>query len=292
MKDPKFSIIIPTYNRANLLKRCLESVKAQTFTDWEAIVVDNFSEDNTEQVVNDLNDNRIIYIKNHNYGVISVSRNKGLDIAQGEYVCFLDSDDCWLPQKLECLLPYIADYDLIYHNLKFNIPNPKPFQRRTMRFYDIKESTVAYVLQRGDPLSPSCSCISRATIGDTRFSEEKNLIAAEDYDFFLQIIHKNIRIKYLKKYLTLYDVSGCSHDGNGPKRDSLILEKWGIYLNEAEKKEANLQYFRRVADTKRSNGEYREARQYYYKLLGSKIIFKKVIGLRGLILCYYHSILS
>ena len=84
MNKAIFSVIIPTYNRAGLLKRCIESVLAQTFSDWEAIVVDNYSEDNTEEVANSFNDPRIVYVKNHNYGVISVSRNKGIELSKVE----------------------------------------------------------------------------------------------------------------------------------------------------------------------------------------------------------------
>ena len=75
MNKPFFSIVIPTYNRATLIRRCLDSVIVQTYTNWEAIIVDNFSEDNTEEIVLSYKDDRIKFIKNHNYGVISVSRN-------------------------------------------------------------------------------------------------------------------------------------------------------------------------------------------------------------------------
>ena len=66
-----FSIVIPTYNRANLIKRCIESVINQTYQNWEAIIVDNYSEDNTEEIVSSFNDERIRFYKNHNYGVIA-----------------------------------------------------------------------------------------------------------------------------------------------------------------------------------------------------------------------------
>lgn len=288
MNNAIFSVIIPTYNRAGLLKRCIESVLAQTFSDWEAIVVDNYSEDNTEEVVNSFNDPRIVYVKNHNYGVISVSRNKGIEISKGGWICFLDSDDIWLPNKLESMLPYFSDYDLIYHDLRYNIPSKKIFERGKTRFYQIKESSAAYVLQRGDPISPSCACVSRNTIGETRFSEDRTLIAVEDYDFFLQLVDKNIRIKYLRKELTLYDVSGCSQDGKGPERDLVLFEKWDNHLDDEERKEVKLQYYRRKADTLRSMGQFKDALSYYKKVLPSRILFKKFIALRGIVLCYFY----
>ena len=120
MDKPLFSIVIPTYNRAKLLERCLKSVISQTYTNWEAIIVDNYSEDNTEEIVKSFADSRIRYIKNHNFGVIAISRNKAIDMAHGDWICFLDSDDIWYKEKLESLLPYINDYDIIYHGYKLN----------------------------------------------------------------------------------------------------------------------------------------------------------------------------
>ena len=65
MNKPYFSIVIPTYNRGNLIGRCIDSIISQTYTNWEAIIVDNYSEDNTEEIVMSYNDERIRFIKNH-----------------------------------------------------------------------------------------------------------------------------------------------------------------------------------------------------------------------------------
>ena len=107
MNNPLFSIVIPTYNRGNLIGRCIDSIIAQTYTNWEAIIVDNYSDDNTEEVVLSYKDDRIRFIKNHNYGVIAVSRNKALDMAKGDWICFLDSDDAWFPNKLQEIKNYL-----------------------------------------------------------------------------------------------------------------------------------------------------------------------------------------
>lgn len=208
-----FSIIIPTYNRADLIGRCLESVINQTYDNWEAIVVDNYSEDNTEEIVASLNDSRIHYYKNHNYGVIAVSRNFALDRAKGEWICFLDSDDSWVSDKLEQLMPYVNKYDIVYHGYKTNYDKILLFAKTKKLFYTVKEPTVAYVLQRSDPFSPSCSAVSREFMGNIRFSEDKTFFAIEDYDFFLQLLENTPRIKHLKKYLTFYDATtGVSHN--------------------------------------------------------------------------------
>lgn len=236
MNNILFSIVIPTYNRANLIGRCLQSVVSQTYINWEAIVVDNYSEDNTADVVASFNDDRIHFFKNHNYGVISVSRNFALDRARGEWICFLDSDDSWASDKLEQLISYTNSYDIVYHGYKTNSSGMLFFNKTKQLFYTVKEPTVAFVLQRSDPFNPSCSAVSREFIGNTRFSEDIKFFAIEDYDFFLQLLEKKPRIKHLKKYLTFYDVTtGVSHNQTEHlDRSRLIYAKYKSQLTKEE----------------------------------------------------------
>ncbi len=100
-KEPYFSVIIPTYNRAAFIETAIKSVLAQSFSDLELIVVDDGSTDNTEELVRSLEkeDARLQYIKQENKGR-STARNVGIDAAFGEYVCFLDSDDFWKENHL------------------------------------------------------------------------------------------------------------------------------------------------------------------------------------------------
>lgn len=287
MSSPLFSIVIPTYNRAELLKRCLDSVIAQTVQDWEAIVVDNYSEDNTEEVVNSFHDFRISYLKNHNYGVIAVSRNKALDLAKGQYVCFLDSDDAWYPNKLEMILPYMRKYDLVYHGYRKNIQRTSIFQHINWFPYDVKEPTVEYVIQRGDPFSPSCTCVSAKAIGKTRFDESKELFAVEDYDFFLQLLNKGITVKFIKKALTLYDMSGCSHVKESTDRDKILFAKWENSVTESAKKEFLLNLKYRDACYCRVAGDIDAAILFYKEASLSKIRQNRWKALKGL----YKSVL-
>lgn len=95
---PKVSVIIPSYNRAKLVGRAIDSVLKQTFSDYEIIVVDDGSQDNTKDVLSAY-DRKIKYIYQSNRG-ISGARNRGIKEAAGEYIAFLDSDDLWIPEKL------------------------------------------------------------------------------------------------------------------------------------------------------------------------------------------------
>lgn len=98
---PKVSIIVPTYDDADTLSSTIESVKNQTFEDWELIVVDDASPDCTEQIVYSFDDDRIRYFSHKSNEGASAARNTGIKHADGNYVALLDSDDIWKEQKLQ-----------------------------------------------------------------------------------------------------------------------------------------------------------------------------------------------
>lgn len=98
--SPMVSVIIPTYNRAELVGRAIQSVLAQTFDDWELIVVDDASTDNTEKVVSSFTDTRIRYHQHNTNRGGSDARNTGIRNSKGQFIAFLDSDDKWLEDKL------------------------------------------------------------------------------------------------------------------------------------------------------------------------------------------------
>ncbi|QIT56556.1 glycosyltransferase family 2 protein [Aquisalimonas sp. 2447] len=97
---PLISIVTPTFNRAGYLPVAIDSVLAQTFPNLEYLIVDDGSTDNTSDVVNSYDDERIRYFRQENQGQ-SVARNVGIENSRGEFVCFLDSDDAWVPEKLQ-----------------------------------------------------------------------------------------------------------------------------------------------------------------------------------------------
>lgn len=95
------SVIIPTYNRADIVIDAINTILNQTYQNFEIIIIDDGSTDNTKQVIKEINDPRIRYIYQENSGRPSCARNKGIKIATGEYIAFLDSDDLWHHQMLE-----------------------------------------------------------------------------------------------------------------------------------------------------------------------------------------------
>jgi glycosyltransferase involved in cell wall biosynthesis len=106
---PTVSVVIPTYNSATFLRAAIQSVLAQTYSDFEVIVVDDSSIDNTESVVHSFG-NRVCYVRQENKGA-GATRNHGIKRSRGKYVAFLDADDLWLPGKLAAQTP-LLDRDL------------------------------------------------------------------------------------------------------------------------------------------------------------------------------------
>jgi glycosyltransferase involved in cell wall biosynthesis len=100
LPPPKVSVIIPTYNRAGLIGKAIASVLNQTDRDWEIIVVDDCSTDDTQQVLTSFDDPRIRYIRHASNSGVAIARNTGINSSQSPYIAFLDSDDAWLPEKL------------------------------------------------------------------------------------------------------------------------------------------------------------------------------------------------
>jgi glycosyltransferase involved in cell wall biosynthesis len=103
-----FSIIIPTFNRAEKLQKAVQSVLNQTYTNFEILIMDDGSTDQTKEMVRLLQDNRIKYEWSKNSGGPAIPRNRGIQIAQFDWICFLDADDSWESNKLEICKNYIS----------------------------------------------------------------------------------------------------------------------------------------------------------------------------------------
>lgn len=113
MNNDLVSIIMPSYNTGGYIKNSIESVLAQTYENWELIIVDDCSTDDTDSIVGQFSDKRIRYLKNEKNSGAAISRNYALREAKGRWIAFLDSDDLWLPEKLEKQIAFMKNND--YH---------------------------------------------------------------------------------------------------------------------------------------------------------------------------------
>ena len=157
---PLVSIVIPTYNHAHFLKQALQSVCDQTYTNWEAIVVDNHSKDDTEQVVASFEDARIKLLKIHNQGIIAASRNMALDAAKGDWIAFLDSDDYWYPEKLSLSIAVVvADQAVDICSNDELLVNEITGERSPIKYGPFVKKFYHSLLMRGNCMSPSAAIV-------------------------------------------------------------------------------------------------------------------------------------
>jgi len=181
---PEVTVIIPTYNRGWTLRRAIDSVLAQTFRDFELIVVDDGSEDNTADILADYGTD-IRVIRQANAGV-SAARNAGIRAAGGEYIAFLDSDDAWLPEKLQVQMDYFNTHpaDVICQTEEIWIRNGKRVNPKKVHKKPsgrIFRASLALCL-----VSPSAVMLRRELFAEIGGFDE-TLPACEDYDLWLRI---------------------------------------------------------------------------------------------------------
>jgi glycosyltransferase involved in cell wall biosynthesis len=108
------SVIIPTYNRGHMIEESIRSVMGQTYENWELIIIDDGSEDDTIEVIKRINNQKIRYIKTEHSGFLGKVRNVGIKMALGEYIAFQDSDDLWRPDKLDVQLKLFEKRDIMF----------------------------------------------------------------------------------------------------------------------------------------------------------------------------------
>jgi teichuronic acid biosynthesis glycosyltransferase TuaG len=194
-RTPLFSIITPTFNRADVIERTIRSVQGQTCAEWELLIVDDGSTDSTREVVEECmrNDPRIRLLAiSDNSGLPAVPRNRGVTEARGELIAFLDSDDYWWPRHLEHHVRFRArtsSRGLCYSHLWTRRPGLPLFGLLFLPSSPQQPHTRQQLLRRN---SIQCSAVSvpRAlltTVGG--FNESPGLTAVEDYDLWLRCAH-------------------------------------------------------------------------------------------------------
>ncbi len=217
---PLISVVIPTYNRACDLERALKSVQFQTFTNWEVLIVDNHSDDNTDDVVSGFNDPRMRLFKIHNNGVIAASRNMGISHAIGEYIAFLDSDDWWTPAKLRLSLEALdAGSDIVSHDLYVVTRSDQRVFWKKVRSRELKSPVFDDLLASGNGLLNSSVVVRKRLLVEIGgVSEEPDLIGVEDFDTWLRISKLTDKFKRIQHTLGYYWLGG----GNISNEDKYI----------------------------------------------------------------------
>lgn len=300
-ENPLISVVIPTYNHAHFLKEALESVQAQTYSHWEAIVVNNYSEDNTIEVVEGFVDPRIRLVNFRNHGIIAAARNEGIRQARGEYVAFLDSDDLWKPEKLiRCMERLLHGFDVVCHA---TIKQWKNGETHILIYGPEKRAQYKSLLYQGNCFATSATVVRKSILIKVKgFDENPEYVTAEDYDLWLRISKITKHISFIKEPLGAYRVHQENLSSIGTKlfnAECAVLDfhfsqekKHGFIANLKKRKRYAITYYNQGVIFKK-NGHVREAFIYFFQSLKRNcLLIESYIACVSLVLVFISRRLS
>lgn len=207
MKKGLVSIITPVYNGQDFLRRSIKSVLAQTYQNWELLLIDDGSSDNSVQIIeNYLEDDRIKLLRNELNSGIPATRNKGIENSHGEFIALLDQDDEWLPQKLEKQVnKFLEDDDsfgLIYSNVEVRTDQGIVTERKKEIEPEVDiQSNLKLILTRNLITSPTVM-IKRRALTEVGLFDESIRWGGDDYDLWIRIAHK-YKFDYIDEVLCI-----------------------------------------------------------------------------------------
>ena len=234
------SIIIPTYNRAKLIERSLKSIEKQTLKNFEIIIIDNFSTDNTSAVIKNFSHLPIKYFVVDNNNNIARSRNFGINNSKGSIIAFLDSDDYWHQNKLEnCYKKIKEGYDFVFHNLKIVKEKTIFFEKSYLKGRRLKKPYYKDLILKGNPICNSSVMIKKNILLNVNLiNESDKMRATEDYNTWIKISKLTDKIFFLNKNLGFYQYNLNSVSKKNMSYSTLNAIK--EFFNSLSKKEVKI----------------------------------------------------
>ena len=217
------SIITPSYNSARFINECVNSVLEQTYTNWELIIIDDASDDNSRELISNIaeRDNRIKFVfLTKNIGAAG-ARNVALEMSEGRYIAFLDSDDVWKTEKLTTQIDFMQ-----FHDISFSFSSYQPMSENGMElFKKIKApSKIDYnSFLKNTIIGCLTVVLDKDKIGDFKMP---NLRTSQDMALWLSIMKGGVIAYGIKKSLAYYRIVGESNTSNKFK---VIVGVWQIY---------------------------------------------------------------
>lgn len=290
---PKISIITPTYNSGKFINRTITSVLNQTHKDWEFLIVDDCSTDNTIEIVNKFikQDSRIKLLKNTiNSGGPALPKNIGIENASGEYVAFLDHDDEWLPEKLEKQLKVFEESksDILglvscFVNIRDN--NGKLLYRHKKNY----KGNVIRQLANGNFIVTSSCVMTKLSILKEIGLFDSSFKTSDDLDMWLRISNLGYTFDFIPEYLVNYISHGSNtHMGNEKRNDEkefdLMYNKHKESFKKYSLKSIGHYYFYKK--------EYPLARKYFIQSIFSNKsnLKQKIKSFAFIILTFYPNL--
>ena len=238
MQRPFISVVIPTYNSENFITKTLETVCSQTYNNYEVIVSDDGSTDNTVKTVRAVFDryghreNKVL-INSHEGA--AAARNRGIEVANGDWISFLDSDDLWFEKKLSMVADCILqnEVDVICHSV-IEKSSEKEILVKRYDFHNYKVSPFLS-LYRSNSLGTSAVTVKKNLLVEAGLFD-KSLPVAHDYDLWLRVaMIPNIRIGFIREPLVYYITRQGNISSNVERRLQCMLEISRKYYAELKK---------------------------------------------------------
>ena len=236
MMNIYFSVVIPSFNRLCYLKKSINSVLSQTYKIFEIIIIDNNSNDGTQEYIKSLENNKIKLIHTINHGSIAKSRNIGIENAKGNWISFLDSDDYWHPDKLKIVAENIMKEkpDLVSHDKYFIDSRDEILINNNNNYKNKNTNTLKYLISKKNLYTTSFTTIRKDFLKKNNlfFDERLELANVEDYDLWIRLTIKKVKVANIKSRLGYYRV----HKNNSSK-NHINQIKAALYV-----KKKNLKY--------------------------------------------------
>lgn len=271
--SPKISVVIPTYNRPNLLSRAIKSVLDQTYTDYECIVVDDASPADSLSVVDDFDDGRIQYLEHETNQGASAARNTGIANSKGEYIAFLDDDDEWISTKLEKQVDLFSQLDSEYGLVYCWMDYRENSDGNVIKKY--RPTHQGYIFPQmldGQVIGSSSTLLVRKKIAEQTLFDE-SLPRGNDGDFIRRIC-RNHKVEYVPETLVNYYVdhgeeriTNESEDGiqNAIGGQKIKFDKFGEELNEHPERAAHI--YTKIAIRYAQLNDWNSCKHYHWKAI-------------------------
>jgi Glycosyltransferases involved in cell wall biogenesis len=238
MNKPSITVLMPAYNAERFIGKAIESILNQTYKDFEFLIINDGSTDATESIIQSYSDSRILYIKNDkNIGLIA-TLNTGINMANGEWIARMDSDDVALPQRLEYQKNYFDEHKetdvlattIIFMNESGETTGTWSLDQKTINPNDIKSA----LIRENCIAHPTVMCRTSLL---QKFRYRSNSLHIEDYDLWLRLLNRGYYFAKINTPLLYYRVHTESVTGTHLKKSNFFFRhaktKWNVLIEEA-----------------------------------------------------------
>jgi len=298
--NPFFSVVIPTYNRSAKIKKTIDSLIKQSFKEFEVIVVDNGSDDDTREVIESYHDMRLKYIYQEGSGSPANPRNTGIKNAKSDWICFLDSDDWWYEEKLEVFHDYIVknkNVDVLYHGMDLvNLSSGENVGVCSMK--EIAKPIYTTFLEKacfGGVIANSSVAVRKEHLFEIGLIEESKLVMTfEDFSTWVSISKLTDEFVFIPKVmgalgvggdnLTSYNLLWAKNFEDWFSRE--IESSFSFSPSQRQVMYSNIHF--KYARSYHMGGQFREARKSYLEIAKAPIsIVSRVKSLCACVLCLF-----